>query len=297
MCSVAADLTAEDTYLKNLPTIERLARLVARKYRLNPDEAAEFTQEVCVGLLEDDYAVFRKFEDRSSLSTYLYTVILRRYHQWRVKDWGKWRPSAEAKRLGEKAIVLERLLTRDGYTFEEAVSELTTPADSRYTIGELEAIYLRLPPRVPRPVPVSDELLPESVAADGEADELIEARDRERAARRTTSTIDGLLDDFDPEDRLILKMRFWDARKVPEIARTLDIEQKKLYKRLEKLFLAFRRGLEKAGVSKSDVAGLLTRGDQDLRFGVVPEFRPSRPSHPAGGNGKGVRRRREGRLK
>jgi RNA polymerase sigma factor (sigma-70 family) len=295
VCSVAADLTAEDIYLQNLRTIERIAGCVARKNRLNTDEAAEFTQEVRVHLLEDDYAVLRKFEGRSTLSTYLHTVIARFYSQWRVKQWGKWRPSAEAKRLGQKAIELERLLTRDGYTFQEAVRILTTPAGSQYTISELEAIYLRLPPRVPRPVPVSDELLPESIAADGEADELIEARDRERAARKTASAIDGLLDDFDAEDRLILKMRFWDAQKVPEIARTLHIEQKKLYKRLEKLFLTLRHGLEKAGVSKSDVAGLLTRGDQELRFGVVPEIPPRGPSHPPGG--KGGRRRREGRPK
>ncbi len=297
MCSVAADLTAEDIYLQNLRTIERIARCVARKYCLNPDEAAEFTQEVRVKLLENDYAIIRKFEDRSSFSTYLTTVIGRLYQQWRVEQWGKWRPSAEAKRLGDKAITLERLLTRDGYTFDEAVRELTTPAGSQYTLGELEAIYLRLPVRVPRPIPVSDELLPESVAAEGASDDLIEARDREHAARRTESTIDGLLDDFDPEDRLILQMRIWDERKVPDIARTLHIEQKKLYKRLEKLFLTLRRGLEKAGVSKSDVAGLLTRGDQELRFGFVPEIRPSGPSHPAGGNGKGGRRRREGRPK
>ncbi|HYK04207.1 MAG TPA: sigma-70 family RNA polymerase sigma factor [Thermoanaerobaculia bacterium] len=287
-------MKAEDAYLQNLRTIEQIARSVARKHRLNPDEAAEFTQEVRVHLLEDDYAVFRKFEGRSSLSTYLHTVIKRFHSQWRVKQWGKWRPSAEAKRLGRKAIDLERLLTRDGYTFEEAVRELTTPAGSEYTIAELEAIYLRLPPRVPRPIPVSDELLPESVAADGEADELVEARDRERAARYTATTLDRLFQECGAEDQLILQMRFWDERKVPDIARTLHMDQKKVYKRLDKLYLALRRGLEKAGVSKSEVALLLARGDQEIRFGIVPEIPPPGPSQSAGG--KGVRRR-EGRAR
>lgn len=259
----------EDAYLQNLRTIERIARFVAQKHRLNPDEAAEFTQEVRVHLLEDDYAVFRKFEGRSTLSTYLHTVIPRFYSQWRVKQWGKWRPSAEAKRLGRKAIELERLLTRDGYTFEEAVRELTTPAGSQYTIAELEAIHLRLPPRVPRPMPVSDELLPESVAANGEADELVEAQDRERVARRTATTLGTLFQECGAEDRLILKMRFWDERKVPDIARTLNLDQKKLYKRIDKLCHTLRRGLEKAGVSKSDVADLLCEGDQEIRFGIL----------------------------
>jgi DNA-directed RNA polymerase specialized sigma subunit len=182
-------------------------------------------------------------------------------------------------------VTLERMLSRDGYTIDEAVRVLTTPEGSQFTVAELEAIYLRLPNRTPRPVPVSDELLPESVAAEGDADERIEARDRERAARRTVSLLDGLMGEFPERDRLILQLRFWDACKVPDIARVLQTEQKKIYKRLDKLFLTLRRGLERAGVTSSDVATLLDHGDQDLRFGVLPEISGARPSHPSGGEG------------
>jgi RNA polymerase sigma factor for flagellar operon FliA len=288
-------MTAEQTYLENLQTIKRIARCVAHKYRLDTTEADEFVQEVCVRLLDDDYAVLRKFEDRSSLSTYLTTVIVRLYQQWRVEQWGKWRPSAEAKRLGEKAIALERLITRDGYSLSEAVRVLTTPAGSQYTVAELEALYLRLPLRMPRPMPVSDDVLPEAVASDAETDERVQARDREKAARQTASAIDGLLRDLEPEDRLILQMRFWHARKVPEIARDLHMEQKKIYKRLDKLFGTLRRGLERAGVSQSDVAGLLSRGDQDMHFGILSsEIKSGRPSNPSGGEGA---RGGEGRLR
>ncbi|HKR66615.1 MAG TPA: sigma-70 family RNA polymerase sigma factor [Thermoanaerobaculia bacterium] len=279
-------MNPEETYLDNLRTIERIAAFVARRSHLNGDECAEFTQEVRVRLLEDDYAVIRKFEGRSSFSTYLTTVILRLFQQWRVQQWGKWRPSAEAKRLGEKAITLERLLTRDGFTFEEAVKVLTTPAGAQYTAAELEAIYIRLPLRNPRPVLVSDELLPDAVAVEADADDRLESRDQERTARRAASTIDGLLDSMDAEDRLILQMRFWDALKVPEIARTLHIEQKKLYKRLDKLFGTLRRGLESAGLSKREVGNLLSRGDQDIHVAAFPrrEIPTIGPSHPTGGS-------------
>ena len=281
-------MNPEDLYLQNLRTIERIARFVARRHRLGKDDALEFTQEVCVRLLDDDYAIFRKFQDRSALSTYLTTVILRLYQQWRVEQWGKWRPSAEARRLGEKAIVLERLITRDGYTFGEAVRVLTTPAGSQYTEAQLEEIYVRLPLRVPRPVPVSDEVLPE-LAAEGGADDRVEARDRERTARQAAKAIDHVISTFEPEDRLILQMRFWDSRKVPDIAQALHIEQKKIYKRLDKLCHTLRKGLERAGVSRSDVAGLLSRGDQEVSVGTIPEIRPVRPSHvrKAGGAGRG----------
>jgi DNA-directed RNA polymerase specialized sigma24 family protein len=50
-------------------------------------------------------------------------------------------------------------------------------------------------------------------------------------------------------------MRFWHGQRVPDIARTLHLDQKKLYKRLDKLFQVLRRELEKAGFSQAD--GLL----------------------------------------
>jgi RNA polymerase sigma factor (sigma-70 family) len=278
-------MSSEETYLQHLRTIERIAAFVARRSHLNADECAEFTQEVRVRLLEDDYAIIRKFEGRSSFSTYLTTVIQRLFQQWRVQQWGKWRPSAEAKRLGDKAITLERLLTRDGYTLQEAIRVLTTPGGSQYTLAELEAIYVRLPLRNPRPILVSDELLPDAPSVAADADDRVETREQERTARHAATTIDGLLGHMNAEDRLIIQMRFWDARKVPDIARTLHLNQKKLYKRIEKLCASLRQGLEGAGLSKRDIGILLSRGDQEIHLDVFPhgEIPPMGPSHPTGG--------------
>jgi RNA polymerase sigma factor for flagellar operon FliA len=278
-------MRAEEIYLENLRLIERIATFVARRSRLNEEETAELTQEVRVRLLDNDYAVIRKFQGRSSFSTYLHTVILRLYHQWRVEQWGKWRPSAEAKRLGDKAIALERMLTRDGLTLNEAVETLTTRSDSPYTRTEIEAIYLRLPVRTPRPIVVSDEVLPDVVSVEPEGAKVVDACEDERAARQTAAAMDGLIERMEAEDRLILQMRFWDELKVPEIARSLNIEQKKLYKRLDKLFGVLRRGLEEAGVTRQEVGAFLSRGDQEIRLDILRggEVGVSRPSHLPGG--------------
>jgi RNA polymerase sigma factor (sigma-70 family) len=251
----------EETYLQHLQTIKRIAGFVARRHHLSSSEAEEFVQEVCVRLLDDDYAVIRKFEGRSSFSTYLTTVIGRLFTQWRVEKWGKWRPSAEAKRLGDKAVTLERLLSRDGYTFSEAVRVLTT-GESPYTVRELEAIYLRLPDRIPRPIEVPGDKVPDVVAVEPDAYERLEADDRTRMLRQAMQKLDELIQKMEAEDRLILQMRFWDARKVPDIAETLHLDQKKLYKRLDRLFGVLRRELEKAGFNQSDVAGLTMDEDE-----------------------------------
>ena len=112
-------------------------------------EQEDFAGFVHLRLIEDDYAILRKFQKRSSLRTYLAAVIERLSLDFCVEKWGRWRPSAMAERLGPVAIVLERLVTRDGHTLEEAIEIISTdhaaadlsPASSA-TSGQ------QLPPRV-----------------------------------------------------------------------------------------------------------------------------------------------------
>jgi RNA polymerase sigma factor for flagellar operon FliA len=271
-------------YNDELPTIRRIAASVARKGHLDPQESEDFVQEVCVRLYEKDCAIIAKFKGDSSFSTYLTTVIRRLLSERRVMAWGKWRPSAEAKRIGDKAITLERLLYRDGYTFAEAVGVLTTPAGAQYTLSELESIYIRLPHRNPRPVEIANDVVPDAVAVDADAFDRIERTDRERTVRKAARTIDEIIETLRPLDRLMLQLRFWDALKAPEIARVLHIDQKKIYKRLDQLLDALRLGLERAGVSRSDAAALLVHGDQELKLELITtaEIAPSSPSKQEG---------------
>lgn len=276
----------EETYLQHLRMIERIAAFVAHRHHLGPSEAEEFVQEARVRLIEDDYAVFRKFEGRSSISTYLTTVIGRLFNQWRVEQWGKWRPSAEAKRLGPKAITVEKLLTRDGFTWPEVQRMLTT-GKMPFTLPELQAIYARLPNRTPRPVEVPEEQVPDIVAVESDAYTRLEADDRHKTLHEAMRKADAYIEKtLDAEDRTILKMRFWDARTIPEIASVLSLDPKKLYKRLDRLFGVLRIELVNAGVQQSDIAALLRDGDEDLHLHVdpKPENDPPRPSHERGGN-------------
>lgn len=282
---------AQEVFLKNLETIDRIVGFVCRTNRLNATAAEDFASEVKLALVTDDYDVIRKFEGRSSFSTYLTTVIQRLFYQQRVKEWGKWRPSAEAKRLGQKAITLERLLTRDGFSFAEACQFLTTGADPDYTTLELEAIYYRLPPRQPRPVLVAEEASADAVPDGSQADDDILGHERERIARITAAVLDDQLTKLDGEDQLILRMRFWQAKKAPEIAVALHIEQKKVYKRIDKLLARLRRELERAGIRRADIDELLCGGDQEIVFEPArPGKTPPRPSDPADGIGGGAGR-------
>jgi len=259
----------EKTYLESLPRIERIALSVARKRgMLNPDELTEFVQVVRVALFEDDYAILRKFEGRSSLWTYLTKVIVRLFCQYLVERRGRWRSSTEAERLGETAVELERLITRDGYTVNEAVQILTTRAGTTVTPEQLWQLYLQLPNRPPRPDFVSTEAVSESVTGKGNAEERVEAGELVLVKRKIKQTFDAILPTLEEEDRIILQMRFRNGGKLADIARALHLDQKKFYKRFGKLMLMLRKAMEASGVSHTDVDKFLEHGDREIRLKI-----------------------------
>lgn len=285
-------LNLETIYLQNLNSIERIAAFVARRNHLTADETVEFIQIVCVKLLENNYGIIRKFEGRSSFTTYLTTVIGRLFHQWRVEQWGKWRPSAQARRLGEKAITLERLLSRDGFSFSEAVTVLTQRHPQYLSVEELEAIYVRLPLRKPRPVFLSDENVLAELPSEDSAEERVRAGESEIAARFIAAGIDRAIGALSPEDQLILQLRFWHGRRAPEIARIMGLEPKNVYKRLDRLFTALRRALEDAGIDHPTVGELMDGPALDLSLELQPEQTSTPPSAsgPKGAGSNGDRR-------
>ena len=274
----------EEVFLTNLCLIDKAIGYVGHRNRISRDEEEEFGSYVKFKLIESNYAIIRKFEGRSTFSTYMTTVVQRMFFQYRVQMWGKWRPSAQARRLGDKGITLERLLTRDGYTYSEAVAILTTGQPPLFTAEEIEAIYVRLPVRQPRPVLVS----PMDITDGGPSVEP-ELFSGERAviARHTAATIDAAIATMGSEDQLILKMRFWNARTIPEIARSLKLDNKKLYKRINKLLAQLKFTLEGAGVNGQEACELLDHPDHEVAFAFPgaegkTEFRHSKPLDAVG---------------
>src|SRR5918993_5663749 len=65
----------EAFFLSNLTLIDQLVASVARRHRLTSADAEDFRSTVYVRLIQDDYATLRKYEGRSSLRTYLTSVI------------------------------------------------------------------------------------------------------------------------------------------------------------------------------------------------------------------------------
>jgi RNA polymerase sigma factor for flagellar operon FliA len=275
------DRPGESLLLSELPTIDRIVAFIRVRHHLSASDADEFAAHVRLKLVEDEYAVLRKFEGRSSLRTYLTVVIQRLFLDYRTSAWGKWRPSAEARRLGELAIQAERLVTRDGYSLDEAYEVLTTNHGVGINRGELEQLVEKLPCRVRRSFE-GEESLQNVVAPDLSPDAALEEQGRAVAAARVSQALSRTLATLDVRDRLILTMRFEDGRTVAEIARVLHVDQKALYRRCDRLLLDLRAALEREGVNADEVLDILGTGRGRPRAEGEGRTRRERPSMTVG---------------
>src|SRR4051812_3713070 len=118
--SLAATASTESLLIAHLDTVDAAVSYVSRRKLLSPDEREELRSCVYVKLLENDCSVLRQFRGDSQLLTFLFVVVDRVLIDLRNAKWGKWRPSAAARRLGDAAVRLEELVGRDGLTRDEA---------------------------------------------------------------------------------------------------------------------------------------------------------------------------------
>jgi RNA polymerase sigma factor for flagellar operon FliA len=250
------DRELEALFLAHLETIDRIVGALAARYRMTPDEEDDFGGWVRLRIIEDDYAVLRRHEGRSSLGSYLSVVIANLLRDRRIQDWGKWRPSAAARRAGPVGIRLERLVRRDGLPFDTAVRILRSRNGVALSDRELAELAATFPERT-RPRIEADSETIGRMSGGRAAD--AEVRAGEHAERQTSMMValEKSLDTLDAEERVILKLRFWEGLTVADIARALHLEQRPLYRRMNELLSRLRSSLESAEVTGDDLVSLL----------------------------------------
>lgn len=252
----------------NLETIERVVASTCRRYSLSGEEAEDFRSSVFVRLLEDDRAVLRKFRGGSSLTTFLAVVVGNLARDWRIAEWGRYRPSRAAERLGVTAVRLEILLHRDGYGFDEAVRLLRKHHGVRESDRELASLAGRLHrqprPRFDAPMPAVDP----SHEPDPDRG-LLAAEQRERAAR-IAEVLRRQLAALEAEDRLLLRLYFVEGITVASMARAFRRKQRRLYTRIETILRTLRRALEAQGLVKRHVIDVLRADPAQAAAGGMP---------------------------
>jgi RNA polymerase sigma factor (sigma-70 family) len=270
---------ADELLTENLALIERAVGFAARRYRLDPYDAEEFAAIVKLKLVENDYAVLRAYEARSAFGTYISVVVQRMALDYCIHAWGKWHPSAEAKRLGPLAIELEQLLRRDGRSLEEALTILG-PKHDGVSRTSLQSLADRLPERAPRHRDVAIEKAESfAIAHPAEVEEPVMAKERRHASEHLSSIMSALIERLPEDERLILQLRFEGGMTVAQISRVLQLDQKLTYRRIDRCMREIKEELKLSGIVSADVLDLIGRDEALLRFDLGKhDPRPSKGS-------------------
>lgn len=243
--------------------IDRAVAFVCRKHGLHGADAEDFASTVTVKLLEDECAILRQFRGDSNLNTYLNVVVHRIFIDQCVHEHGKWRPSADAKRLGSVATELERRVQWDGEPVEDAVRQ-TASAHPDVPLDQIREIAAKVPQRQKRRSTVAlDETVELFLTAREQADVLILMHARREVRARTEEVLRKHLLTLEAQDRLILQFQFEGGMHLSDIARRLQVDQKPLYRRREQLFRDLRSALAEAGISAEEIRDLLEHPDDE----------------------------------
>lgn len=242
-------------FVSNLRDIDAILGTVCRRRGLAGDDADDFCSWAKFRLIENDYAVLAKFRQKSSLRTYLSVVLSRQFEEYRVKEWGRWRPSALAKAQGALAVQLERLTTRDGLTLAQAAEFLRTTGATKLSDSELAAIARDFPMRTPQR-PVQSISAPPDAAAPDHADELVEKAELNAQIKLAMQALDAAMSALSPQDRLLLRLVHLETRSIAEVARGLQLPSKPMYRQLKRAEKTLRLCLERAGITLDVIRNL-----------------------------------------
>jgi len=241
--------------LDHLDLVDQIVRTIGRRRHLSAAEQDDFASFVRLRLVDDNYAILRKFQNRSTLWTYLATVIERLSLDFCAEKWGRWRPSAMADRLGHVAVLLERLVTRDSHTIEEAMEVVRTNHNAALTHADLRRIWDQLPVRV-RTTEVGEEAAAAVSSADS-SESFVEDADRQKRIERLQRALATAFAQIAAQDRVLIALRFDQDLSMVEIAKLTGSSVPTLHRRLDKSVKQLRLALTGAGFDPREVANLI----------------------------------------
>jgi RNA polymerase sigma factor (sigma-70 family) len=247
--------------------IQKKLHHLSRRSGLPEHEAEEFRSWALFKLVEDDSRVLASWEGRSAFPTFLTVVLVNLMRDYRTHIWGKWRPTAAARKLGREAVLLEQLCSRDGLSLDEAIERMRTEHGVSLSRTELERIAALLTPRRERRRVSEDVLL--RIPVDGQVERRIEDAERSRTEEQLRVLLAPLLQSLPAEDRLLLKLHYWDGLSMASISPLLGRPQRELYSVRDKCLKKIRRNLEGAGLGPERVRVLLGCSRLDLSPGEI----------------------------
>lgn len=276
-------VTTHDLYTKYAETIETVLAFICRHKRLSADDAEEFAAWARMRLVEDDCAILRKYGGISSFKGFITVVISNLFLDWRIKEWGKWRPTRRAANLGPIAIELERLVLRDSVEYGQAVQLLVSKgvAGSDTECDDIWGQLRQKPRRRSTPLDSVDPPAPKFV-------DPLEHDARRSLAKRAIGAMHAAIALLPAQDQLVFRLRYQDSFTVARIAALIEEDQKRLYRRFDDIKARLKAAILASGISGDEMDDLF--GEFGFDFG---DEDPSGSGNPGSGpslsmNARGV---------
>jgi RNA polymerase sigma factor for flagellar operon FliA len=243
-------VSSSDPYEQHANLIEQALAHVCRAHRLRADDAEEYKSFSRIKLLEDDRRRLRAYQGRSSMSTYLHTVCTCLFRDWRNHVWGKWRPSAEAERLGDLAVELEKLTSRDGLDYEQAVETLLSSRSAK-SRGDCDDIWAKLKKRGSVVFePLDDTLAPPSTPRS----DLIARQEASQRSLQIRQVLLEALKTLSNQDLILVKLRYWSNFQIEVIAKRIgEGRPKRLYRQIDGIRRHLWEYMVQQGVTEQEI--------------------------------------------
>jgi len=239
----------------HLALIQRKLHSLSRRSGLPDLEAEEFRSWALFKLVDDDYRILGSWEGRSSFPTFLNVVLMNLLRDYRTHLWGKWRPCVASRRRGRESVLLERLLVRDGLSLDEALERLRTEHGISLAPDEAVKLAAGLHRRQERRRVSEEELL--YIPVDGQVEIRLEEKERACTVVRLRALLVPLLQSLPAEDRLLLRLYFFEGLTIASIAKALGRPQRELYLVRDRCLARIRRSLEEGGLGSAQIRELI----------------------------------------
>jgi len=235
----------ESLFLQHREFIERTVRSICSRRGIFGDDADDVVGDVMEKFVRDDYLVLEKYRGDGNIEGFIRATVAHRVLDWLNKELGKWRSSAAARRLGREAVLLERLVYRDGLTWAEAITDVLARDDVGLTRRRLARLARKIPIKAGRRKVALEHILNAAIDDLTEPPPHQDAMDTHRSS--LLEAVQAELARLDPEDQLIARMRFVDRFRVKDISESLQIKCEVLYQRIYTLRRRLKACVQECG--------------------------------------------------
>lgn len=217
--------------------------VVARRRRLSAEQRDDLLSYAVCRLLERNVGRGDITSIADCPGAYLRRVVDRLWIDLTNELWGRWRPSAGARRMGKTGVELDRLIRREGLAACEAVPIAEHRSSRRRGRDTLYRLARKLRPK-PRRVSITAV----DPASDDRPDRRLGRKEEGESLRRALRMLREEMERLDDLSRRVLSGKYLEQLTAGRLGRELDLDDRSVYRIAYRALGILRQRLQARGV-------------------------------------------------